>query len=108
VVRAAVEQRTGDLVVGDARLTVELLELAVLCVARAGVPAPRIVVETGAEGFPVLTVEEAPPGHESALGLEVALRDELPREMDVARAAARHLGIDLCVTGGGRRVTIAL
>jgi hypothetical protein len=108
VVRAAVEQRTGDLLVGDARLTLELLELAVLCVARAGVVAPRIVVESGAEGFPVLTVEEAPPGHGSGLGLEVALRDVLPREMDVARAAARHVGIDLRVAEGGRRVTIAL
>jgi hypothetical protein len=113
IVRAAVDQRTSELSVGDARLVLELLEHAVATVARAGVDTPRIVVDVGPEGFPVFTVEAA--RQKIAVGsggdhleLDTVLRDELPHEADVVRAAARHAGIALTVAEGGRKVTIAL
>ncbi|APR74815.1 Hypothetical protein A7982_00161 [Minicystis rosea] len=112
VVHAAVEIRADELNVGDARLVVQLLEQSVATVARAGVTAPRIVVENGPEGFPVLAVGEA--GRNAVAGqlvFDAALRDDLPasaRVSGVAQAAARHAGISLAIEDGGRRVTIAL
>lgn len=109
IAHAAVEQRASELRVGDARLVLELLELSVATVVRAGVAAPRIVVSSGPEGFPVFTVEAARPDTaKGGLIFDAVLRDELPREGDVMRAAARHAGIALTITDGGRTVTIAL
>lgn len=114
---AVVEVRTDELTVGDARLVLELLDFAVAKVVRAGVSAPRIVVESGPEGFPVFTVDAAPPGAkvrdpaaEDTAGrvFDVALRDELPREADVVGAAARRAGLKLSVAEDGRRVTLSL
>lgn len=113
VVHAAVEQRASELSVGDAHLVLELLELSVATVVRAGVDAPRIVVELGAEGFPVFTIEAgrqkiAVGSGAGGLVFDAVLRDELPHEADVMRAAARHAGIALTIADGGRKVTIAL
>lgn len=113
VVHAAVEQHTTELCVGDARLVLELLELSLATVVRAGVGTPRIVVESGPEGFPIFTVEAA--REKIAVGngagrlvFDAVLGDELPREAEVMRAAARHAGISLTIESGGRKVTIAL
>jgi len=113
MVHAAVEQRASELVVGDARMILDLLAHAVSTVARAGVDTPRIVVDTGPEGLPVFTVEAARDKAQAGSGagrpmFDVALRDELPHEAEVVRAAARHAGIALRVADGGREVTIAL
>jgi hypothetical protein len=113
MVHAAVEQRASELVVGDARMILELLAHAVSTVVRAGVDTPRVVVDTGPEGLPVFTVEAAREKAQVGSGgnrplFDVALRDELPHEAEVVRAAARHAGIALHVEGGGRKVTIAL
>ena len=109
----AVDVRVSELTVGDARLVLDLLDLAVARVVRAGVAAPRIVVELGPEGFPVFTVGAAVAKPREGRGddgqvLEVVLRDELPREADVVRAAARHAGIELTVAEDGQTVSIAL
>ena len=106
---AGVDIRTSELRVGDTKLILELLAFAVGAVVRAGVATPRILVESGPEGFPVFTVRSAeglPPAQGRAL--EVTLGEALPREMDVVRAAARHAGITLELTEEGRRATIAL
>jgi hypothetical protein len=105
---AAVEIRTGELQVSDTAMILELLAFAVAAVVRAGVTAPRIVVETGADGFPVFTVGDA-DGLAPAAGrqLEVPLGDPLPREVEVLRAAARHAGIKVEIADDGRRLTIA-
>jgi hypothetical protein len=113
-VLATVEVRERELTVGDARLVLDLLELAVTVVFRAGVTAPRVVVDLGAEGFPVFTVGEARPeveGYASARHhqtLDVVLREELPHESDVVVAAARHAGIAMTIAGDRRTVVIAL
>jgi hypothetical protein len=109
----AVEVRVSELTVGDARMVLDLLELAVSTVVRAGVATPRIVVDLGPEGFPVFTVDSAPAKAGGSAGadgqrLDVVLRDELPREPDVVRAAARHAGIALSIAPDRRRVTLAL
>lgn len=109
IVVAAVDIRTGELRVSDAGLILELLAFAVAAVVRAGVTAPRIVVEKGPDGFPVFTVQAgdrlAPTeGRE----LEVVLGDALPRETEVLRASARHAGIKLEITEAGQRVSLAL
>lgn len=110
-IQAAVELRTDELTVGDARLLLDLLEHAVAAVVRTGVTSPGIVVETGPDDLPTFTVEAA---SEKALAgarrltFEVAMRDELPHELAVVRAAARHAGIALAIHDGGRKVTIAL
>lgn len=109
LVRASVELRATELRVGDARLVLELLELSVATVVRAGVTAPWIVVESGPEGFPIFTVEAARQQSGGAeLALDAVIRDELPREAEVMRAAAQHAGIALTIADGGRKVTIAL
>jgi hypothetical protein len=113
MVHAAVDQRASELVVGDARMILELLAHAVSTVVRAGVDTPRIVVDTGPEGLPVFTVEAARERVAVGSGadrplFDVALRDELPHEAEVVRAAARHAGIALTIADGGRKVTIAL
>jgi hypothetical protein len=109
VARAAVELRATELRVGDARLVLELLELSVATVVRAGVEAPGIVVASGPEGFPVFTVEAARSKSDAGgLSLDAVIREDLPREAEVMRAAARHAGIALTVSDGGRKVTIAL
>jgi hypothetical protein len=110
---ASVEVRVSELTVGDARLVLDLLELAVATVARAGVTAPRIVVELGPEGFPVFTIDAAPGKAKDGSGadgqvLDVVLRPELPRQSDVVRAAARHAGIALTIAADRRTVTLAL
>jgi hypothetical protein len=119
---ASVDVRVSELTVGDARMVLDLLELAVTTVVRAGVAAPCIVVDLGPEGFPVFRVDDGARGHDprpqrdstgmppEAAGqvLEVVLRDELPREPDVVRAAARRAGIALAITPDRRAVTIAL
>ena len=106
---AAVEIRTGELQVSDTAMILELLAFAVAAVVRAGVAAPRIVVEIGPDGFPVFTVRAA-DGLAPAAGrqLEVPLGEPLPREVDVLCAAARHAGIEVEVADEGRRVTVAL
>jgi hypothetical protein len=106
----AVEVRVSDLTVGDARLMLELLEHAVAIVLRAGVGRPGIVVDLGPDGFPVFAIGAAPEGQGSEGGqaMHVVLRDELPRESDVVRAAARHAGIELAIAADRRGVTIAL
>lgn len=108
VVRAAVELRATELRVGDARLLMELLELAVLTVARASGQPPFIIVDTSADGVPLCTVEPGPPAPREALVLDAAMRDEVPNELCVATAAARYAGIAMNVADGGQRVTIAL
>ncbi len=110
---ASVEVRVTELTVGDARLVLDLLELAVATIVRAGVTAPRIVVELGPEGFPVFTVDAASGGAKHGSGadgqvLDVVLRAELPRESDVIRAAARHAGIALTIAADRQTVTVAL
>ncbi len=109
-VLVSVDVRVSELTVGDARLVLELLDHAVATVVRAGVPAPRIAVDLGPDGFPLFTVAEPPPGvtGERTQAIHVVLREELPREADVVRAAARHAGIDLAIAGDRRTVTIAL
>jgi hypothetical protein len=114
-VLATVEVRTDELAVGDARLVVELLEFAVTTVARAGVAHPRIVVESGADGLPVFTVDAgaAPPPVSGDSGVErrifdVMMREELPREADVVRAAAHRMGMELTIADDRRSVRIAL
>jgi hypothetical protein len=112
-VLAQVDVRVADLTVGDARLVLDLLELAVATVVRAGLREPRIVVELGAEGFPVFTVctptgkvTEGSGGNGQTI--YVVLRDELPGEAAFVRAAARHAGIELNMADDRRLVTIAL
>jgi hypothetical protein len=114
-VLATVEVKTDELAVGDARLVLELLEFAVATVARAGVEFPRIVVDSGADGLPVFTVDAGPrPAKVSESSgvahriFDVVMRDELPREADVVRAAARKLGIELTIAPDRQRVAIAL
>jgi hypothetical protein len=109
-VPASVDVRAQELVVGDARFVLDLLELAVAVVLRAGVITPRVVVDLGPDGFPVLTVDAAPgkPREADAQVLHVVLRDELPRESDVVRAAARHAGIAFTISEDRQRVSIAL
>jgi hypothetical protein len=112
-VLTSVDVRVRELSVGDARLVLELLERAVSIVVRAGVATPRVLAELGPDGFPVLTVAPAPDLMKSgasgdALVLDVVLRDELPREADVVRAAAQHAGIALTIAADRRTVTIAL
>jgi hypothetical protein len=105
----SVEVHVDELIVGDARLVLELIDLAVVMVARAGVTTPRIKVDLGAEGFATFTIDEAGPKPKGAPQvLDVVMRDELPHETDVVRAAARRAGIDLAVADDGRKVTIAL
>ncbi|MFT3766101.1 MAG: hypothetical protein QM820_11385 [Minicystis sp.] len=113
VAHAPVELRASELSVGDARLVLELLERAVATVVRAGVPAPRIVVESGPEGFPVFTISAGDARNAGAgrLVFDAVLRDELPASAEVpgvVQAAARHAGIALTVADLGRKVTIAL
>jgi hypothetical protein len=112
-VLAQVDVRVADLTVGDARLVLDLLELAVGTVVRGGLPEPRIVVELGAEGFPVFTIR--PPSGKVSEGsggngqtIHVVLRDELPGEAAFVRAAARHAGIDFQIADDRREVKIAL
>jgi hypothetical protein len=110
-VLASVDVRTSELTVGDARLVLELLELGVAIVFRAGVAEPRIIVDLGPEGFPRFTID-APPPRTGSTGeghvFEVEKRDALPSEIEVVQAAARHAGIALSIDEGGRKVTIAL
>ena len=118
-VLASVEVRERELTVGDARLVLDLLELAVAAVVRGGVTAVRIVADLGSEGFPVFTVGAAPEEAEAPAGaprgdgqvrqvLDVVLREELPHESDVVRAAARHAGITMTFADDRRTVVIAL
>jgi hypothetical protein len=113
-VLAAVDVRVDELVVGDARLVLDLLDLAVAIVSRAGVATPRIIVAPGPEGFPVLTVDAAPGKTKDGSGgdgqvIDVVKREELPRENDVVVAAARHAGIALTIAlTPAPKVTIAL
>ncbi len=112
-VLTAFDVRVSELTVGDARLVLDLLELAVATVVRAGVVAPRIVIALGPERFPVFTVDAVPGQAKDGSGgdgqvLDVVLRAELPREADVIRAAARHAGIALTVAADRRTVTLAL
>ena len=106
---AVVEIRTGELRVSDAGVILELLAFAIAAVVRAGVAAPRIVVENGPDGSPLFTVQAA-DGLSPTAGreLEVALGDALPHETAVLGAVARHAGLTLEVKEDGRRVTIAL
>lgn len=110
-VLAVVDVRSSELRVGDARLVLELLEFCVATVVRAGVEAPRILVEAGADGAPSFTVDAAPRHTTSDASacrvLDVILRDELPREADVVRAAARRAGIELVVAADGRSVSLS-
>jgi hypothetical protein len=109
-IHVAVEVRVDDLTVGDARLVLELIDFGVAMVVRAGVAAPRLVVDLGPDGFARFTIDEAgplPAGAKKQV-LDVVVRDELPREADVVCAAARRAGIELAVADDRRRVTIAL
>jgi hypothetical protein len=110
--RVPVELSTEELAVGDARLLMELLDHAVAWVVGAGVSAPRIVVSKGPEGFPMFTIEGGGSGAGQAgqarLSFDTVVRDELPHERGVVRAAARHAGISLSIEDDGRRVIIAL
>lgn len=110
---AAVEVRVSELTVSDARLVLDLLELAVATVVRAGVASPRIVIELGPEGFPLFTIDAAAGKAKDGSGadgqvLDVVLRAELPREAEVIRAVARHAGMALTVAADRRAVTLAL
>lgn len=110
-IQASVELCTDELTVGDARMLLDLLDHAVAAVVRTGVKDPRIVVEAGSDGLPTFTVEAAgsqPKAGARRLTFEAALRDELPHELAVVRAAARHAGIALAIHDGGRKVTIEL
>lgn len=117
-VLAMVELRAPALV-GDARIVLELLEFAVATVVRAGVEAPRIVADRGADELLVITVgvstsrtpltatsSDANP--RTTRILDVSLRPELPCQSAVVRAAARRAGIDYTVAPDGRAVTITL
>ncbi len=78
-----VDVRVSDLTVGDARLVLDLLEHAVASVVRAGVAAPRVVVDFGPDGFPAFTVcapLTSPPGAPArpVQTMYVVLREELP------------------------------
>lgn len=127
-VLAMVELRAPALV-GDARIVLELLEFAVATVVRAGVVAPRIVADRGADELLVITIapSPAPPTGRAATAtatasgstptesnprttriLDVSLRAELPFQGDVVRAAARRAGISYAVAADGRSVTISL
>ena len=117
-VLAMVELRAPALV-GDARIVLELLEFAVATVARAGVEAPRIVADRGADELLVITIagspgRAAPPSAKGDLNpkttriLDVSLRPELPCQGAVVRAAARRAGITYEVAPDGRAVTITL
>ena len=117
-VLAMVELRAPALV-GDARIVLELLEFAVATVVRAGVEAPRIVADRGADELLVITIAVS-PGRAAPAGatgdinpmttriLDVSLRPELPCQSAVVRAAARRAGIDYVVAPDGRSVTISL
>jgi hypothetical protein len=117
-VLAMVELRAPALV-GDARIVLELLEFAVATVVRAGVEAPRIVADRGADDLLVITIAVSPgrAGAAATKGdanpkttriLDVSLRPELPCQGAVVRAAARRAGIKYEVAEGGRSVTISL
>ena len=118
-VLAAVDVRVQELTVGDAHLVLDLLDLAIAIVHRAGVTAPRVVVDLGPEGFPVFTVDAAPEEAPEPTGaprgagqvrqvLDGVLRPELPHESDVVRAAARHAGIAMTFAEDRRTVVIEL
>lgn len=109
VVHAPVELHTCELNVADARVVLELLEFAVVLVARAG-GAPWIVLDAGPDGLPRFTVETERRESIVAVGpaLDAVMRDELPREAEVVRAAARHAGIVLTIAADRRTVRIAL
>lgn len=113
-VLAVIELRTAPALIADARVVLELLEFAVTTVARAGVESPRIVADRGAGQELVISVAE--PTTELAVGasvqgprmIDVSRRAELPREADVARAAARRAGISLEIGAGGRSVKLTI
>ncbi len=110
-VLAEVDLGATELRVGDARIVLELLDFAVATVARAGVRAPCVAVQNGPEGFPVLTVDgrkaRQRPGV-PPLVLDVGVREALPGELSVVKAAANHAGIRFTVSADERLVTIAL
>ena len=114
-VLAMVELRAPALV-GDARIVLELLEFGVATVVRAGVEAPRIVADRGADELLVITIGVS-PGRAAAKAdanpkttriLDVSLRPELPCQSAVVRAAARRAGITYAAAPDGRSVTISL
>jgi hypothetical protein len=110
---AAVELQATELSVGDVRLVLDLLEEAVLTVARAGVAAPRILVARGPDALPAFTVGAVPPEAAFIVGaprlaFEVVLRDELPSELEVVRAVARRAGVKLAIAADRREVTLGL
>jgi hypothetical protein len=117
-VLAMVELRAPALV-GDARIVLELLEFAVATVVRAGVEAPRIVADRGAEDLLVITIAPSPsrattaapqvdPNPKTTRILDVSLRPELPCQGAVVRAAARRAGISYTTAPDGRSVTISM
>ena len=117
-VLAMVELRAPALV-GDARIVLELLEFGVATVVRAGVEAPRIVADRGADELLVITIgvsssKAAPAATKGDVNpkttriLDVSLRPELPCQSAVVRAAARRAGITFTVAPDGRSVTITL
>lgn len=108
--RVPIELRTDEVAVGDARLLLNVLEHAITWVIRAGEKAPRVVVEAGPEGFPMFTVRGGARAADltAPLAFDATLRDELPHERGVVRAAAHHAGISLTIADDGRTVTIAL
>ena len=111
VLRVPIDLSADELAVGDARLLLDLLDHAVAWVVGSGVSSPRIVVEKGPEGFPMFTVEAEPAQPllgSGRLSFDTVVRDELPHERGVVRAAARHAGLSLSIADDGRRVTIAL
>jgi len=109
-VRTAIEFR-APVLVGDARVVFELLELAALAVFRAGVLTPRILAEASEDELTSILVgadplEGAPGDGQSRRIIEIQRRAELPSDIDVARAAARRAGIDFQVTPDERSVSI--
>jgi hypothetical protein len=112
-VLAQVDVRVPELTVVDARVFLELLERAVAIVVHAGVAEPRIFVELGPQGRPILVVDA--PRNKTKLGsggngqiLDVALREALPDETEVICAAARRAGIEMRIAEAGRQVTLEL
>jgi len=110
-VRAVIEL-DAPLLLGDARVVLDLLEFAALFVFRAGVTEPHI--EARSEGGEHLTItvakgllEEAGSASSSRKVLEIPVRAAVPRDIDVVRTAARRAGIDFSVASDGGLVSIA-
>lgn len=112
---ARIDVRTKNALTGDARLFVQMLELAVLTAARAGVEAPLAVLTSDGERVTVRVSSEAEtsdsgagPSSTTTRVLEIPLRPDLPGAIDVARGAAKRAGIDLEIAPDRRVVTLRI